>query len=88
MYIPGNYKIVEGKEPEDGTVEVTCKICNQKFAVPADMIPELGDTPVCDDPDCKEAYEKAQADMAAAAAKTDPGEAAKEIGSLSDKTGL
>lgn len=88
MYIPENYLIVEGKDPEDGTVEVQCKICNRKFAVPADMVSELGTVPVCENAGCKEAYEKAQAEIAAAAAKTSPSDAAKEIGNLSEKTSL
>ncbi len=68
-FIPNKYKAEEGKTPETGSVEVACKICGQKFWVPADLIPQLGTTPVCENESCKEAIEKAQADIAAIQAK-------------------
>lgn len=64
MFIPEKYKLVEGKEPESGSVEVECSICKTKYIVPPDVLKECGTVPVCEG--CSDAYEKAQKDLAAA----------------------
>jgi len=85
MFIPEKYKIVEGKDPETGSVEIKCSICNTAYAVPPDVLKEVGPVPVCEDPGCKEAYEKAQAQLAAANLKNNAGDPTKDTGSLADK---
>ncbi|MCM1215468.1 MAG: hypothetical protein NC548_13225 [Lachnospiraceae bacterium] len=81
MFIPEKYKVVDGKEPENGSVEVKCSICNTTYAVPADIIKELGTVPVCENAGCKEAFEKAEAQLAAAKLKPDTGTATSDTGS-------
>ena len=55
VFIPEKYKIADGKDPETGTVEIKCSICNTAHAVPPDVVKDLGPVPVCENPGCKEA---------------------------------
>lgn len=86
MFIPEKYKVIDGKDPEPGTVEVKCSICNTAYAVPPDVMKELGSVPVCENQGCKEAYEKAQAQLAAANLKNNSSDPTKDTGMMSDKT--
>lgn len=86
VFIPEKYKIADEKDPETGTVEIKCSICNTAHAVPPDVVKDLGPVPVCENPGCKEAYEKAQAQLAAANLKNNSGDPTKDTGTMSDKT--
>lgn len=56
--IPMEYKAKEGTTPEDGSIEIVCKLCGDKFWVPAEMAAAvMKDGPVC--AGCGEAMEKA-----------------------------
>lgn len=71
MLIPLKYKDDPSTTPADGSVEVTCNICNSKFWVPPDLIPQIGVMPVCENPGCAEAYDKMQQAMSATQMKTE-----------------
>lgn len=70
-FIPTNYAIEEGKEKPEGTVIQKCKICGRSFAVPGDVASQLlyDGTGACED--CKDVYEKQEAEKAAVELKAD-----------------
>ncbi|MCM1221773.1 MAG: hypothetical protein NC548_45615 [Lachnospiraceae bacterium] len=86
LFIPEKYKVVDGKDPETGSVEVKCTICNTTYAVPPDVLKEIGTVPVCENPGCKEAYEKAEAQLQAANLKNNGTDPTKDTGTMTDKT--
>lgn len=81
-YLSEKYQ-VKGDSIPDGTKACECIICKGKFAVPTSEAPQF-DPPVCEG--CKDTYEKAQRDLAAAQAKpADPVAAANSLDSPADK---
>lgn len=67
MLIPIKYKESDTTAPENGAVETTCSVCKTKYWVPADLIPQIGATPICEE--CGETADKIQAAASAEAAK-------------------
>lgn len=66
MLIPTKYQIKDESSIEPGSVEVVCKYCGAKFAVPPSEITEdLMAATCCEDPGC---IEKMNAEAAAGAA--------------------
>lgn len=55
--IPMKYKAQEGVTPEDGMIEIKCKLCGTTFWTPANVASAaMIDGPVCEE--CGEAMEK------------------------------
>ena len=70
MLIPAKYQITDESALESGSVEVVCKYCGTRFAIPpAEITEELVNATCCEDPACIEKMNAAASAAATASLK-------------------